>query len=154
MWRTSPPIVTAAWATGWPWLIACPSGRGVTVTVTGVPGQALNLWAAHPPPPFGQVIPKDGDVYLGAPGAVLDGQGINRAAFTQLAKDVVIRGLTIQNFVAPQDQDGMTDVNPINSIPSHHPTLQDCLLAGRTGIIADPCRKPRTAKRRPAMGDR
>ncbi|MFB9687401.1 right-handed parallel beta-helix repeat-containing protein [Amycolatopsis plumensis] len=54
--------------------------------------------------PFGQVIPKDGDVYLGAPGAVLDGQGINRAAFTQQAKDVVIRGLTIQNFVAPQDQ--------------------------------------------------
>ena len=40
----------------------------------------------------------------GAPGAVLDGQGVNRAAFTQLAKDVVIDGLTIQNFVAPQDQ--------------------------------------------------
>jgi len=54
--------------------------------------------------PFGQVIPKDGNVYLGAPGAVLDGQGINRAAFTQQAKNVVIRGLTIQNFVAPQDQ--------------------------------------------------
>ena len=54
--------------------------------------------------PFGQVIPKDGDVYLGAPGAVLDGQGINRAAFTQQAKDVVIRGLTVQNFVAPRDQ--------------------------------------------------
>ncbi|MEC3981297.1 right-handed parallel beta-helix repeat-containing protein [Amycolatopsis sp. H20-H5] len=53
---------------------------------------------------FGQVIPKDGDVYLGAPGAVLDGRGVNQAAFTQLAKDVVIDGLTIQNFVAPQDQ--------------------------------------------------
>ncbi|MEQ0564745.1 right-handed parallel beta-helix repeat-containing protein [Amycolatopsis sp. NEAU-NG30] len=53
---------------------------------------------------FGQVIPKDGDVYLGAPGAVLDGRGLNRAAFTQLAKNVVIRGLTIRNFVAPQDQ--------------------------------------------------
>jgi hypothetical protein len=38
MWRTSPPIVTVAWATGWPWLIACPSGRSVTVIVTGVPG--------------------------------------------------------------------------------------------------------------------
>ena len=41
MWRTWLPTVTAAWATGWPWLIACPSGRGVTVTVTGVPGQAV-----------------------------------------------------------------------------------------------------------------
>src|SRR5689334_748976 len=56
------------------------------------------------PDQYGQVIPKDGDVYLGAPGAVLDGRGVNRAAFTQQAKDVVIRGLIIQNFVAPQDQ--------------------------------------------------
>ena len=28
MWLTSLPIVTVAWATGWPWLIVCPSGRG------------------------------------------------------------------------------------------------------------------------------
>ena len=35
---------------------------------------------------FGQVIPKDGDTYLGAPGAVLDGRGLNRAAFTQQAE--------------------------------------------------------------------
>jgi len=43
MWRTSPPIVTVARATGWPALIACPSGRGLTVTGTGVPGQAVTL---------------------------------------------------------------------------------------------------------------
>jgi hypothetical protein len=43
MWCTSPPIVTVAWATGWPWRIACPSRRGVTVIVTGVPGQAVTL---------------------------------------------------------------------------------------------------------------
>ena len=53
---------------------------------------------------FGQVIPRDGNVYLGAPGAVLDGQEINQAAFTQQAAGVVIRGLTIRGFVAPQDQ--------------------------------------------------
>jgi hypothetical protein len=53
---------------------------------------------------FGQVIPKDGDVYLGAPGAVLDGRRINQAAFTQQAADVVIRGLTIRGFVAPLNQ--------------------------------------------------
>ncbi|MDQ3787978.1 MAG: right-handed parallel beta-helix repeat-containing protein [Actinomycetota bacterium] len=53
---------------------------------------------------FGQVMPKDGDAYLGAPGAVLDGQRINQAAFTQTAADVVIRGLTIRGFVAPLDQ--------------------------------------------------
>lgn len=53
---------------------------------------------------FGQVMPKDGNVYLGAPGSVLDGRGINRAAFTTAAKDVVIRGLTIRGFVAERDQ--------------------------------------------------
>jgi len=31
MWRTSAPIVTMAWATGWPAVIACASGRGLTV---------------------------------------------------------------------------------------------------------------------------
>ena len=41
MWLTLVPIMTVAWATGWPWLIACARGRGVTVTVTGVPGQAV-----------------------------------------------------------------------------------------------------------------
>ncbi|MDI5978169.1 right-handed parallel beta-helix repeat-containing protein [Amycolatopsis magusensis] len=56
------------------------------------------------PDQYGQVMPKDGNVYLGAPGAVLDGRGINRAAFTTTAKDVVIRGLTIRGFVAERDQ--------------------------------------------------
>ena len=53
---------------------------------------------------FGQVMPKNGNVYLGAPGAVLDGRGINRAAFTTVAADVVIRGLTIRGFVADLNQ--------------------------------------------------
>ncbi|MFI6301343.1 right-handed parallel beta-helix repeat-containing protein [Amycolatopsis thailandensis] len=53
---------------------------------------------------YGQIIPKDGNVYLGAPGAVLDGGGVNRYAFTQQARDVVIRGLTIRGFAAPRDQ--------------------------------------------------
>ena len=46
MRRTSPPIMTVAWATGWPALTACASGRGLTVTVTGVPGQAVTLTPA------------------------------------------------------------------------------------------------------------
>jgi parallel beta-helix repeat protein len=35
---------------------------------------------------------------------VLDGRGLNRAAFTQQAADVTIRGLTIRGFVPPVDQ--------------------------------------------------
>jgi len=48
--------------------------------------------------PFAQVVPKQGNVYIGAPGAVLDGGRSNRYAFTGYATDVVIKNLTIQNF--------------------------------------------------------
>jgi hypothetical protein len=39
---------------------------------------------------YDQVIPKDGNTFLGAPGAVLDGQGKNNFAFTQHARNVTI----------------------------------------------------------------
>jgi len=54
---------------------------------------------------FGQVAPLTGNTYTGAPGAILDGQGVNRYAFTSVppnaATGVTIRHLTIRNFVAP-----------------------------------------------------
>lgn len=60
------------------------------------------------PGQFNQIQPQDGDTFLGAPGAVLDGEGSNAYAFTGNATGVTIKYLTIQNFVAPQDQ---LDVN-------------------------------------------
>ena len=53
---------------------------------------------------WGQVIPKDNNTYIGAPGAVLDGQRLNRYAFTQGAVGVTVRHLTIQNFVPPVNE--------------------------------------------------
>jgi len=50
------------------------------------------------------VIPKDGNTYVGAPGAVLDGRRLNRYAFTQHALNVTIRYLTVENFVTPLDE--------------------------------------------------
>ncbi len=50
---------------------------------------------------FSQISPKSGNTYVGAPGAIIDGQGINRAAFTQRATGVSIRHLTIRNFDSP-----------------------------------------------------
>jgi hypothetical protein len=47
---------------------------------------------------FGQIIPGDGASFIGGPGAVLDGQRVNRYAFTQQAKDVSVRYLTLQHF--------------------------------------------------------
>ncbi|MDQ4145641.1 MAG: right-handed parallel beta-helix repeat-containing protein [Actinomycetota bacterium] len=53
---------------------------------------------------FGQVIPKDDNAYIGAPGAILDGKNVNRYAFTQTAVRVTIRHLTITNFVSPPNE--------------------------------------------------
>jgi hypothetical protein len=53
---------------------------------------------------YAQVIPKDNNVYIGAPGAVLDGRRINRYAFTQQATGVTIKHLTIKNFVPPLNE--------------------------------------------------
>jgi hypothetical protein len=49
---------------------------------------------------FAQVIPKDGNTYVGAPGAILDGGRKNRYAFTGYATGVTVQNLTIQNFGA------------------------------------------------------
>ncbi|MFE0766017.1 right-handed parallel beta-helix repeat-containing protein [Streptomyces smyrnaeus] len=51
-----------------------------------------------------QVVPKKGNSYLGAPGAVLDGRKKNQYAFGGSARDVTLRHLTVQGFVAPHDE--------------------------------------------------
>ncbi|HEY0450377.1 right-handed parallel beta-helix repeat-containing protein [Actinophytocola sp.] len=53
---------------------------------------------------YGSVAPKDGDTYLGAPGATLDGRGKNRYAFVFTSSNVTIRGLTIRGFVPPANE--------------------------------------------------
>lgn len=53
---------------------------------------------------YNQIIPADHDIFVGAPGAIIDGQGKNNFAFTQHATGVMIQHLTIRNFVAPLDQ--------------------------------------------------
>jgi parallel beta helix pectate lyase-like protein len=72
---------------------------------------------------FDQVEPKDGDVFIGAPGAILDGQRINLYAFTGEAKDVAIRNLTVQGFVPPQDQ-GVVNHDSGDGWVIEHNTLQ------------------------------
>jgi hypothetical protein len=47
---------------------------------------------------YAQIAPKDGDHFVGAPGAILDGQNKNLYAFTQHATKVVIEHLTIKSF--------------------------------------------------------
>lgn len=53
---------------------------------------------------FSQIIPGNNSTFVGAPGAVLDGQGLNKYAFSGSATNVKIQYLTIKNFISPKDE--------------------------------------------------
>ena len=53
---------------------------------------------------FAQIIPKNNDAFVGAPGAILDGRDQNAYTFTQHATGVKIEFLEIRHFVSPLDQ--------------------------------------------------
>lgn len=53
---------------------------------------------------YDQIAPGDNSTYIGGPAAILDGQSRNAYAFTQHAKNVTIKYLTIRNFVAPMNE--------------------------------------------------
>ena len=53
---------------------------------------------------YDQIQPKTGDTYVGGPGAILDGQLINRYAFTGGATGVTIKHLTVKNFMTPSNE--------------------------------------------------
>jgi hypothetical protein len=100
---TSPYVTPAAGA------VAVPAGDDTTVV-----GQSFLLtpnttyWFApgvHTfDGEFGQIDPQSGDIFLGAPGAILDGEGVNQSAFDTAPSDVTIEYLTVEDFVAPEGQ--------------------------------------------------
>ena len=53
---------------------------------------------------FNQIEPAQGDTFIGAPGAVISGQGDNNSAFTGTATGVTVEYLTIEDFVPPGSQ--------------------------------------------------
>ncbi|MFE9095779.1 right-handed parallel beta-helix repeat-containing protein [Streptomyces sp. NPDC007264] len=78
---------------------------------------------------YAQVVPKKGDVYLGAPGAVLDGRRTNQYAFGGTAPDVSIRYLTVQGFVAPRDE-GVVNHDSADGWSIEHTTIRNNSGAG------------------------
>ena len=60
---------------------------------------------------YEQVLPHAGDTFVGAPGAVLDGQRANRYAFGGDAADVTIKFLTVKNFGSAGDNNNEGVVN-------------------------------------------
>ena len=96
---------------------------------------------------FNQIVPANNDTFIGAPGAVLDGQHSNAYAFTQPARDVTIRYLTIQNFGARGDNNGQGVVNHDEGAGWHidHVTVQHSagagVMLGPDNVLAYSCLK-------------
>lgn len=91
---------------------------------------------------YSQVLPKKGDQYLGAPGAVLDGRRTNQYAFGGTASDVSIRYLTVQGFVAPRDE-GVVNHDSADGWVIEHATVQNnsgaALMAGARQQVRANC---------------
>ncbi|MDQ6949951.1 MAG: right-handed parallel beta-helix repeat-containing protein, partial [Actinomycetota bacterium] len=94
------------------------------------------------PSEFGQISPLKNTTYIGAPGAILDGQKLNRYAFTYAASGVTIRYLTIQNFVTPNNE-GTVNHNSGSSWTIEHSTIRDNggagLFLGSNNVIRYNC---------------
>ncbi|SEC25328.1 right-handed parallel beta-helix repeat-containing protein [Streptomyces sp. TLI_105] len=81
------------------------------------------------PGEYDQVLAKEGNTYIGAPGAVLDGAKTNQYAFGGTARDVTIKYLTVQGFVAPQDE-GVVNHDMADGWVIEHATIQHNSGAG------------------------
>ncbi|MFJ2766282.1 right-handed parallel beta-helix repeat-containing protein [Streptomyces sp. NPDC087300] len=81
------------------------------------------------PDRYSQVVPKKGNRYIGAPGAVFDGRKKNQYAFGGGAHDVTIRYLTVQRFVAPPDE-GVVNHDSADGWVIEHATIQRNTGAG------------------------
>lgn len=60
---------------------------------------------------YAQIEPGSGSTYIGAPGAILDGQSVNLYAFTQHATNVRVAYLEIRNFGKAGDNNNEAVVN-------------------------------------------
>ncbi|MEU3249816.1 right-handed parallel beta-helix repeat-containing protein [Streptomyces sp. NPDC006997] len=109
-----------------------------------VPGDLADQTRSHPPGTtfwlrpgthrlapdrYAQVVPKRGNTYLGAPGAVLDGRKTNQYAFGGTAPGVTLRHLTVQGFVAPHNE-GVVNHDSADGWVIEHATIQHNSGAG------------------------
>lgn len=81
---------------------------------------------------YGQIVPKDGNSYIGAPGAVLDGREINTFAFTGKASGVTVAHLTVSGFVGAI-QEGVVNHDFGEDWTVEHNTIEE---NGGAGMMA------------------
>ena len=95
-----------------------------------------------------QIQTADGDTYVGAPGAVLNGQNVNQYAFigdyNELAdENVTIEYLTIENF-APDNGGGAVNGNGNNGWTEKYDLMKDnspgaAMMLGGDNVVSDNC---------------
>jgi len=78
---------------------------------------------------FSQIVPGGNSRFVGTPGAILDGQGLNKYAFVQHAVHVVIEYLTIQNFI-PSNSESVVNQSAGNGWTVQFNTIRDNRGAG------------------------
>lgn len=93
---------------------------------------------------YNQIAPGDNTTFIGAPGAIIDGQDLNNYAFTGESEDVTIQYLTIKNFNAPRDE-GVVNHNAAVGWTIQYSTIIDNqgagLMAGSDNLYQYNCMK-------------
>jgi Right handed beta helix region len=81
---------------------------------------------------YTQIIPGPGSTFVGAPGAVLDGENTNFYAFGGYATDVTISYLTVENFGTEggNENQGVVNEDSASGWTIDHSTLKDNAGAG------------------------
>jgi len=79
---------------------------------------------------FGQIITANNTTYVGGPGAILDGQHLNRLAITTPSKNVIVRYLTIRNFGVPG---GTSNQGVVNTDAGTNWTVEYNTIIGNSG---------------------
>lgn len=79
---------------------------------------------------YTQIIPGDGSTYVGAPGAILSGEGVNYYAFGQGAQDVTVEYLTVTDFGF---RGGNANEGVVNDASAKGWTIQHDTVEGNAG---------------------
>jgi parallel beta-helix repeat protein len=81
---------------------------------------------------YGHLTPRTGDTFIGAPGAIINGEGVNQYAFVGTATSVTIEYLTVENFTPGTDASAVNHDGASNWTIEYN-TIEDNTGAG-TGI--------------------
>lgn len=108
------------------------------------------------PDEFAQIQPGSNSTFVGAPGAVLDGQRINRYAFTGQGQNVTVKHLEITGFVSPTDEGVINHDSADGWVIEHndvHHNRGGAMMAGSHQTVRSNCLRENGQYAMNAAGD-